>query len=51
VYDLGSHLIDQALQLFGMPVAVFGDITINRPGSKVDDYFDIKLFYPTHGLY
>ena len=50
VYDLGSHLIDQALQLFGMPVALSADITINRPGSKVDDYFDIKLFYPTHRM-
>lgn len=48
VYDLGSHLIDQALQLFGMPLALFADITINRPDSKVDDYFDIKLFYPSH---
>jgi len=48
LYDLGSHLIDQALQLFGIPVAVFADITINRPGSKVDDYFDVKLFYPSH---
>jgi predicted dehydrogenase len=48
LYDLGSHLIDQALQLFGMPLALFADITINRPGSKVDDYFDLKLFYPTH---
>ena len=48
LYDLGSHLIDQALKLFGMPVAVFADITINRPGSKVDDYFDVKLFYPNH---
>lgn len=48
LYDLGSHLIDQALQLFGMPLAVFADITINRPNSKVDDYFDLKLFYPTH---
>jgi predicted dehydrogenase len=48
LYDLGSHLIDQALQLFGMPLAVFADITINRPGSKVDDYFDLKLFYPNH---
>jgi predicted dehydrogenase len=48
LYDLGSHLIDQALQLFGMPLAVFADITINRPGSKVDDYFDLKLFYPHH---
>ena len=48
LYDLGSHLIDQALQLFGMPLAVFADITINRPNSKVDDYFDLKLFYPDH---
>ena len=48
IYDLGSHLIDQALQLFGMPLALFADITINRPGSKVDDYFDLKLFYPEH---
>lgn len=48
LYDLGSHLIDQALQLFGMPVAIFADITINRPGSKVDDYFDLKLFYPAY---
>lgn len=48
LYDLGSHLIDQALQLFGMPIALFADITINRPNSKVDDYFDLKLFYPSH---
>ena len=48
LYDLGSHLIDQALQLFGMPLALFADITINRPNSKVDDYFDLKLFYPSH---
>lgn len=48
VYDLGAHLIDQALQLFGMPVAVSADIAIFRPGSKVDDYFDLKLFYPSH---
>ncbi len=48
VYDLGAHLIDQALQFFGMPVAVSADIAINRPGSQVDDYFDIKLFYPSH---
>jgi scyllo-inositol 2-dehydrogenase (NADP+) len=44
--DLGSHLIDQALQLFGMPNAVFGDIQIMRPISKVDDYFEVLLFYP-----
>lgn len=48
LYDLGAHLIDQALQLFGMPQSVFADIAINRPGSQVDDYFDLKLFYPAH---
>jgi scyllo-inositol 2-dehydrogenase (NADP+) len=48
LYDLGAHLIDQAIQLFGMPDAVFADIMINRPGSQVDDYFDLKLFYPAH---
>lgn len=45
LYDLGSHLIDQALVLFGMPKAIFGDLGINRAGSKVVDYFDLKLFY------
>ena len=46
LYDLGSHLIDQALQLFGMPKAVFADIVAMRPGSLVDDFFELLLFYP-----
>lgn len=46
LYDLGSHLIDQALQLFGMPQHVFADIQIMRPVSKVDDYFELLLYYP-----
>ena len=45
LYDLGSHLIDQALQLFGMPQAVFADIQIIRPVSQVDDYFELLLYY------
>ena len=48
IYDLGSHLIDQALMLFGMPKAVYGDLDTFRPNSKVGDYFDVKLFYSTH---
>ncbi|MEP6596818.1 MAG: Gfo/Idh/MocA family oxidoreductase [Ginsengibacter sp.] len=44
-YDLGSHLIDQALQLFGMPDNIFADIEIMRPISHVDDYFELLLFY------
>lgn len=48
LYDLGSHLIDQALQLFGEPEALFADITIMRPISKVDDYFELLLYYPSY---
>ncbi|ANE49718.1 Gfo/Idh/MocA family oxidoreductase [Flavisolibacter tropicus] len=46
LYDLGSHLIDQALQLFGMPQELFADIRIIRPHSQVDDYFELLLYYP-----
>jgi predicted dehydrogenase len=46
LYDLGSHLIDQALQLFGKPEKIFADIRIVRPNSKVDDYFELLLYYP-----
>jgi predicted dehydrogenase len=43
--DLGPHLIDQALQLFGMPEAVFADATNIRPISQVEDYMELLLFY------
>jgi scyllo-inositol 2-dehydrogenase (NADP+) len=45
LYDLGSHLIDQALQLFGMPKMMFADIASFRPLSKVTDYFELLFFY------
>lgn len=45
LYNLGSHLIDQALVLFGMPEAVYADIRIMRTGGRVDDAFDLKLYY------
>lgn len=45
-YNLGSHAVDQALVLFGMPDAVFADIDTLRDGSAVDDYFNITLYYP-----
>jgi scyllo-inositol 2-dehydrogenase (NADP+) len=48
VKDLGPHIIDQALVLFGMPDYVFGDIMTTRDGSKVPDYFEILLQYPRH---
>lgn len=37
LYDLGSHLIDQALQLFGKPVRVYAEVDRSRPGALVDD--------------
>ncbi|MFV8269117.1 Gfo/Idh/MocA family oxidoreductase [Flavobacterium sp. GT2N3] len=43
--DLGPHLIDQALCLFGLPQSVFADIRITREHSLVDDYMDIILYY------
>ncbi|MBU3745221.1 MAG: oxidoreductase [Sediminibacterium sp.] len=46
VYDLGPHVIDQALTCFGFPQQVFADIRITRAGSRVDDYFEIVLYYP-----
>ena len=46
LYDLGSHLIDQALQLFGDPQAVFADLFIIRDNSQVDDYMEVLLYYP-----
>lgn len=45
VKDLGSHILDQALHLFGYPQAVHGDIRITRENSQVDDWFDITLYY------
>ncbi len=46
LYDLGSHLIDQALMLFGTPTEVFADIRKQRQGAKVPDNFELLLFYP-----
>jgi scyllo-inositol 2-dehydrogenase (NADP+) len=45
LYNLGSHLIDQALVLFGKPKRLYADVRMQRPGVKADDYFDIQLDY------
>lgn len=44
--DLGPHIIDQAIYLFGYPKSVFADIRTLREGSVVDDNIDILLYYP-----
>ncbi|MDD2512174.1 MAG: oxidoreductase [Proteiniphilum sp.] len=46
-YDLGSHLIDQALWFFGMPEAVTAEINMQREWAKADDHFDVRLHYPS----
>jgi scyllo-inositol 2-dehydrogenase (NADP+) len=45
LYDLGSHLIDQALQLFGKPDFVQPDVVRQREGAQADDYFHLVLGY------
>lgn len=45
LFDLGSHLVDQALLLFGSPATVTADVGTQRPGAVVDDYFHLVLGY------
>lgn len=47
VWNLGSHLIDQALVLFGTPEAVSATTAILREGGEVDDWFSLRLHYPS----
>lgn len=45
LYNLGSHMLDQVLVLFGMPAYADARIGIQRTGGKVDDFYDIRLEY------
>ncbi len=45
VWDLGCHLIDQAIQLFDRPEEVSADIALQRKGAKSPDYFQILMKY------
>jgi len=46
LWDLGPHLIDQALCLFGMPQAISATCRTLRPGGESTDYFHLQLHYP-----
>lgn len=46
LYDLGPHLLDQAISLFGQPLSSHKTLGIYRPTSQVDDYFHLHLRYP-----
>ncbi len=45
-FDLGPHLVDQAVCLFGLPDAVNADIAALRDGSSADDWAHVVLHYP-----
>src|SRR5881396_1873605 len=45
-FDLGPHLLDQVLVLFGIPQAISADLRSEREGAVVDDAFDVTLHYP-----
>jgi predicted dehydrogenase len=45
LFDLGSHLIDQARVLFGLPLSVTADVRAQRDFAKADDSFELILHY------
>ncbi|MBM7843942.1 oxidoreductase [Herpetosiphon giganteus] len=45
LYDLGSHLIDQAVVLFGLPQTIMAQLAKQRDGAQTVDYFDLRLGY------
>lgn len=47
LYDLGPHLVDQALQLFGPVREVHAELDARRPGARVDDDVFLSLTHET----
>ena len=45
LYDLGTHLIDQSVALFGRPRSVYAEIDVRRPRAEVDDDVFLALHY------
>ena len=46
LFDLGPHLIDQALDLFGLPEALTAQCQLMRENAETVDYFNIIMHYP-----
>ncbi len=44
-FDLGPHLVDQALCLFGLPDAVSSDLAVQRDGGEIDDWAHVVLHF------
>jgi len=47
LYDLGSHLIDQAIVLFGPPAGIYADVRMQRDRAVAVDNFEVLLRYPS----
>lgn len=47
-FDLGPHMVDQALQLFGLPLSVQANIATLRANAEVNDWAHVILNYPSH---
>lgn len=45
-YDLGPHLVDQAISIFGKPLSFHKILGKNRANTKVEDYFSVHFRYP-----
>jgi len=45
-FDIGPHLVDHAITLFGEPESISADIRIVREQAVADDSFDVVLHYP-----
>ena len=44
-FDLGPHLVDQALQLFGIPARILASFARQRDGAEVEDWAQVVLDY------
>ncbi|OQS05486.1 hypothetical protein THRCLA_02390 [Thraustotheca clavata] len=50
LYDLGAHLVDQMLTLFGKPASIKADVQSQRGENLNDDYFRLECQYPNNFL-
>ena len=48
LFDLGPHLVDQVLALFGAPEAITASVRKDRDETAIEDAFDITLHYPKY---
>lgn len=45
LFNLGSHMLDQVVSLFGMPSELDARVGIQRPNGRVEDYYDVRMQY------